>query len=75
LVRASNINEATILAEKLRVAIASKSVEFDNKTFNLTASFGVACGTTDFGNVVKNADKAMYQAKEEGRNKVIQASA
>lgn len=74
LIRASDLEEAGILAEKLRVAIASKPVEFENKSFNLTASFGVACGSTDFGNVVKNADKAMYRAKQEGRNKVVKST-
>lgn len=75
LIRASNLDEASILAEKLRAEIASKPMGFEDKTFNLTASFGVACGTTDFGNIVKIADKAMYKAKQEGRNRVIQTPA
>lgn len=73
LIRASTSEEAGILAEKLRAAIEANPVEFEGKTFNLTASFGTANGTTDFGNVVNNADQAMYQAKEQGRNQVVRA--
>lgn len=74
LIRASNLEEASILAEKLRNAIESTPVNYEGNSFKITASFGVANGLTDFGNVVDRADKAMYQAKEQGRNRVVQAT-
>lgn len=74
LIRASSLEEASILAEKLRAAIESSPIEFEGQSFDITASFGVANGTTDFGNVVNNADKAMYLAKQQGRNQVVEAS-
>jgi diguanylate cyclase (GGDEF)-like protein len=43
----------------------------------VTASFGVACypsdGVSDMGDLLKTADKALYEAKETGRNKVVVA--
>lgn len=73
LIRSSNMDEALQLAEKLREEIASTAITFEDESFNITASFGVACSKTHFGNMVNSADMAMYQAKAEGKNKVVQA--
>jgi diguanylate cyclase (GGDEF)-like protein len=74
IIRSNDINEAFTLAEKLRLEIAAEPIQFEDKSFNVTASFGVASGETDFAETVKQADLAMYQAKKEGRNKVILAT-
>ena len=61
---------AKILAEKLRLAIAS--YEF-TEIISLTASFGVA-QFEKYDSIVKvfdKADKALYEAKEQGRNCVV----
>jgi len=70
----ATIDEAKAIAERLREKIA----EFDYSTFGMqtpvTASFGVAQLTTDTNSLdglLQRADEAMYQAKVDGRNRVI----
>lgn len=59
------------IAEKIRIAIENS----DSSTVkNITLSIGVATASIEDANedyVVKIADKALYQAKNEGRNRVI----
>jgi len=59
--------EAVKFAEKLRVIIQN-NIFSDVK--HKTASFGVASFTEDItvNHVIENADKALYNAKEDGRN-------
>jgi polar amino acid transport system substrate-binding protein len=66
----TDIIGAKILAEKLREAIAS--YEFP-EIISLTASFGVA-QFEKYDSIVKvfdKADKALYEAKAQGRNRVV----
>ncbi len=67
--------EAMNLAERLRKEIAGLPLQFASETINMTASFGVACydaskENNPDSNVIDQADKAMYQAKKSGRNRV-----
>lgn len=59
------------VAERLRVAIAAREVPNARK---ITASFGVAecpsCAQTSAG-ILTAADEALYQAKRDGRDRVI----
>lgn len=63
----SNKQEATEAAEKLRIAI--ETYPFD-VIGNKTASFGVSEYYDTVQEMVRRADNALYQAKEEGRNRV-----
>jgi diguanylate cyclase (GGDEF)-like protein len=68
------IDEALIIAERLRQAIQSSSKDFCAESVTITASFGVSCNSetvTDCSQMLEQADKALYVAKESGRNKVI----
>jgi len=74
----TTLNNAQLVAEKIRRAI-EKEV-FDNQETqpggNLTISVGVSEHTEELNQVdefVKNADVALYNAKETGRNKVCSA--
>ncbi len=66
----SNIEGGSALMEVLR----SKISQHDFKSIkNITASFGLTLSKEDdtLDSIVKRADKALYKAKENGRNKVV----
>jgi diguanylate cyclase (GGDEF)-like protein/PAS domain S-box-containing protein len=74
----TTLQEALQKAEFLRQAIAEMKVEYSGKIVNgITASFGVAC-YPDHGEkgpeIIQIADKALYDAKQAGRNRVIVAA-
>jgi diguanylate cyclase (GGDEF)-like protein len=71
LLKPSVLNEATQLAEILRKLISKTPITFQGEEFFISASFGVAVGTSDLDSLLKRADSAMYQAKKHGRNTVI----
>ncbi|MDN4038250.1 GGDEF domain-containing protein [Massilia sp. YIM B02443] len=73
----TNLDEATLVAERIRAAIEATPVKSERALIRMTASFGVTTirpedsTTTLFG----RADEALLQAKGEGRNRVARASA
>lgn len=71
----TNLKKATQIAERLRVRISEAQVIVDETEIRITASFGVACfpsnGIDNVDDLLKKADKALYDAKEGGRNKVV----
>lgn len=74
----TSINDAYILANKIKIAIENKLIVIDKLKVNVTASFGVAelkgNFPDSFDTSYKLADEALYQAKNQGRNKVVIAS-
>lgn len=66
--------EAMILAERCRHAIASIDSSPSGNQFSLSASFGTAVrppgGSVGFEEVLAAADRALYQAKNLGRNRI-----
>lgn len=72
LCRETGIEQAMVLAERLRRAIDEHTFQFDGRTIDTTVSIGVANivdrpGLTANG-LVAAADKALYAAKAAGRN-------
>lgn len=73
------LEEAREIAERIRMAIATagfKTTE-DSAPINATMSFGVAClpqDATTANALIHQADLAVYQAKLQGRNRVVAAS-
>ena len=62
------------LAELIRAKIESTPMAIgQGRTVNVTASMGVALygGHPDHQYLIKQADEAMYQAKSQGRNRVV----
>lgn len=71
-----DINHANALkvAEKLRHKIAEEKLSLtDGKRHQVTVSIGVATysGHPDYQHLLRQADQAMYQAKQDGRNRVV----
>jgi diguanylate cyclase (GGDEF)-like protein len=73
LLPAANEDAALDLAERIRRAFAEAAGEVDGHTVMATVSIGVAAapiGTHDLTGLLGRADRALYQAKERGRNRV-----
>ena len=66
----TELNSAIEVAEKLRDAVASSPVHTPERSFPITTSIGVASGNYGLETLLQLADKAMYKAKQSGRNKV-----
>lgn len=65
---------AAVAAEKLRRVVEEHPYRVDGESLSLTMSFGVAemDGQAKAAEaIIRNADWAMYQAKEGGRNRVV----
>jgi len=70
----TKLTEAAILAERIRERIENSDCLTKDITVHMTASFGVATLEPEMKNLdslFHNADTAMYQAKNSGRNKVM----
>lgn len=65
------ITKATEVAERLRLEIESTNITYEGKTISVTISIGMSCiydDDKDIDDVLVRADKALYEAKESGRN-------
>ncbi len=69
---------ARSMAEKLRRTISNRTIETEEKMISITASFGVSGLNPHTPNekislesLIDQADNYLYQAKQEGRNRVI----
>ncbi len=76
----TKIEEAKMVAERLRAAIENKKIDIsqivpdnDTKEIRVTISLGVyqLKNSDSEADLLQNADKALYKAKETGRNKVV----
>ena len=68
----TNISDATKVINKIRLSIQANRIQEGVADFKLTMSFGVACFADDDTSttVLTRADKALYRAKNKGRNQV-----
>lgn len=65
---------ANHIAERIRHSIENLNIVIDNNTINITVSIGISENLSQENGIQLsevNADKALYQAKQTGRNKVI----
>ncbi|MDO9335886.1 MAG: GGDEF domain-containing protein [Caulobacter sp.] len=71
-----SIDEATIAAERVRVAFATSGIAVDDAPVDTTVSIGIAGGPigTDLDVLLAAADTALYQAKRAGRNRIETAT-
>lgn len=69
----TGMSGAAQIAERLRAAISAMTVKTGGQCIAVTASFGVStlCASTpDLVTLLDHADRAMYDAKQSGRNRV-----
>ena len=70
-----SIREVEILGEQLRASVASAQGWLPNAE-PVTVSVGIACQKSgdDIDGLMRRADQALYAAKENGRNRVVNLS-
>lgn len=68
----TNIENAVNLAERLRNSFINSNMSVFSNKVRFTASFGVAQYNENetFDDIINKADKALYKAKQTGRNRV-----
>ena len=69
---------AVEVAERIRQAVATTRLEFQSARIDTSVSIGLACYPEDgrgIDTIQARADRAMYQAKEQGRNRVVKFKA
>lgn len=78
ILRETDIEGALVVAERLRVQIAELPFKRKGHDVKVTASFGVSANSLcrnpcEFTKswMIDSADRALYQAKQQGRNRVI----
>jgi diguanylate cyclase (GGDEF)-like protein len=69
----TDLEKGRIVAEKLRLAFADMALQINGSTVARTLSIGVAesVNCRDVDEVVRQADEALYLAKNQGRNRVV----
>ena len=73
LLHGSDLESATLMAERFREQIAAINTSDTGHNFNATASFGVTTTLRSgymFDSLLSHADQALYRSKHEGRNRV-----
>jgi diguanylate cyclase len=68
-----DITHAATVMEKLRIAVAGKTIEAEGHTIKISISSGVARIMKEerIGRLVRRSDEALYSAKTGGRNRVF----
>lgn len=72
----SSESEALVIAERLRLKLSLIDLSFQCEPVSITCSIGLATvapyfEVTDLGAAIDLADKALYQAKKTGRNRIV----
>jgi diguanylate cyclase (GGDEF)-like protein len=71
--RATDCETARLAGERLRSIVQAAPVEIDGVRHRISISVGVSAATktvTDAAVLLKQADQALYRAKQHGRNRV-----
>ncbi len=69
----TGIENAVILANRIREEVSGQTINIDEKNIKFTVSIGLTSLSYDdmsFDSALARADSALYTAKENGRNRV-----
>jgi diguanylate cyclase (GGDEF)-like protein len=68
----TDLETCITIANRLKEEIARTIITYDNYSFSITASLGIAVHNkdTNLETLINQADNAMYKAKDNGRNQV-----
>lgn len=67
-------DKAIEVAQRIRAAVAAMDIPHDGRTIRLTVSIGVTTlevSGCDLSRILKDSDTALYEAKQQGRNRVV----
>ena len=69
----TNIEQGASVAENIRETIANKPFVYDGVEHKVTLTLGIASygSNSNFEETIQRADKALYEGKENGRNRVV----
>jgi diguanylate cyclase (GGDEF)-like protein len=69
----TEVNDAALVAERFRKQIENQTIFFGDQEIKATITLGVAQYDSSLGaeRCIQLADKALYDGKETGRNKVV----
>jgi diguanylate cyclase (GGDEF)-like protein len=71
----NDCENAQVVIEKLRGQLEQMSIQFNDETLKITASFGLASLDIEkddsASDLLSRADKCLYEAKRNGRNRVV----
>lgn len=76
LIPETTLSGAVAMMERIRQALKSEEVETGKGPVRITASFGVALledADSDLDQTLRRADRALYEAKDGGRDRVVAA--
>jgi diguanylate cyclase (GGDEF)-like protein len=71
----TDLTQASIVAERIRKKVESHSMTAPNETFAVAVSIGVASAALSMsgvGALMSASDQALYEAKSQGRNRVVE---
>jgi diguanylate cyclase (GGDEF)-like protein len=71
----TTLQGAAAVAERIRSQVEQRRFQYEGKAYPVTVSVGVAATTGEEGltpnDLINRADEKLYQAKHEGRNRVV----